>query len=369
MFSRHLEPDPEMPSCKRERFDRRALWMVVVVVQLSVVGCLAGRRFEYPTGRRALTASPMKTGDAKTAPQAKGRDAKAARSCDVRLVEQDESDDFEIEAPVASSQLLGTSSIASRVMDLDEDQAFGDVPPTFTENARFGVVSDLQLMPRRVKDDVGALLTWENGLFLGTAAAGAAVVRNNVDQRVAQDTAEHGPLGGRFSAVFSHGGDAFLVHVPLLATMYVTSVCKQDEDLHDLTLTMLTSYKFSVLSALVLQYATGTHRSGNSAFSLIQDNGFPSEPTAASFALAAVVDEKYGWKGGVPAYLTAGVIAWSEVDQSHHKVSEVVFGAALGYAIGKSIGALHYGPDKPLKLVPFVDPNSGAQGLAFEMRY
>ena len=94
-----------------------------------------------------------------------------------------------------------------------------------------------------------------------------------------------------------------------------------------------------------------------------------SASTATSFAMAAVVDERYGWKGGVPAYLAAGLIGFSEIDQQRHTVSDVVFGAALGYVIGKSIAASRYRPDSPFKLVPFIDTYTGSQGIAFERRY
>ena len=151
--------------------------------------------------------------------------------------------------------------------------------------------------------------------------------------------------------------------------MYVVSLCQQNEDLHELTLAMFTSFKFAVLGSVALQYATHTHHTQGGVFNLFRDSGFPSEGTAASFALAAVIDERFGWQGGVPAYLVSGLIGWSEIDQNHHTVSEVFFGAALGYVIGKSIGAMHYHPNAPFKLVPFVDSYSGTQGIGFEVIY
>jgi hypothetical protein len=220
-----------------------------------------------------------------------------------------------------------------------------------------------------LQEDIGALITCENVLFLGTAAGVAVALRDNVDGRVIHDNELHAPRWNKVSEVLSHGGDAFLVHAPLLAGMYATSLWEQDDDLHELTLTMFTSYKFAVFSSLGLQYATGTRHTGSSFFDAFKDSGFPSEATAGSFALAAVVDERYGWTVGMPAYLVSGLIGWSEIDQNHNRVSDVVFGAALGYVIGKSIGASRYRPNDPFKLVPIVDGATGTQGMGFEYRY
>ena len=251
---------------------------------------------------------------------------------------------------------------------------FADSPKTFDESTpsaelpRLTVIDDFRQMPLRVKDDVAAIWTWDNTFALAVAAGGSAVLRNNIDRKVIHDTHEHGPRWGTASQLLSHGGDALTVHVPLLASMYATSLWQQDEDLHELTLTMFTGYKLTVISTLALQYGTATHR-GTDGINPVRDSGFPSESTAASFALAAVVEEKYGWKAGAPAYLLAGLIGWSEVDQNHHTVSDVVFGSVLGYVIGKSVGALHFHPDTPFKLIPIVDPILTTNGLALEVRY
>jgi membrane-associated phospholipid phosphatase len=237
------------------------------------------------------------------------------------------------------------------------------------EPSRLSYCNDFQNSPEWLTKDIRALGTWENGIFLGIAAGGAAILHNKVDDRVSHDIEQHGPHWGSFSDVLSHGGDTFAVHVPLLAGTYITSLCHQDDDLHEFALALFSSYKFTVLSTVALQYSTGTHHTRGGAINSFEDSGFPSAPASTSFALAAVFEEKYGWKAGVPAYVLAGLIGWGGIDQHQHTVSDVVFGAALGYAIGKSIGASHYRPDAPYKLVPFVDSYSGTQGLAFERRY
>lgn len=244
-----------------------------------------------------------------------------------------------------------------------------DFSMTFAQPTRLNFCDDVRSLPTRFVDEVNALATCENTVFMSAAVGAAIYLHNNVDQRVADRITQNGPGWGNVSEVIVDFGDAFPFQLPLIGGLYATSLWKQDADLHELTLTMFTTYKFTLLTSVVLQYATNTHTSGHGVFNFFSDSGFPSEQTATTFALAAVIDEACGWKFGLPSYLFAGLIGWAEVDQNQHHVSDVVFGAAMGYVIGKSIGALHYRPDAPCKLVPLVDTWYGTQGLGLEFRY
>jgi membrane-associated phospholipid phosphatase len=64
---------------------------------------------------------------------------------------------------------------------------------------------------------------------------------------------------------------------------------------------------------------------------------FPSGHTSNSFALAAVAERHYGWKLGVPAYLVAGLVGASRIQQEKHHLSDVVAGATLGYIVGRAV--------------------------------
>jgi membrane-associated phospholipid phosphatase len=63
---------------------------------------------------------------------------------------------------------------------------------------------------------------------------------------------------------------------------------------------------------------------------------FPSGHTSAVFATATVLQRKLGWKAGVPAYLVAGYIGTTRL-QNVHYLSDVTFGAALGIASGLAV--------------------------------
>ncbi|HVC20441.1 MAG TPA: phosphatase PAP2 family protein [Vicinamibacterales bacterium] len=64
---------------------------------------------------------------------------------------------------------------------------------------------------------------------------------------------------------------------------------------------------------------------------------FPSGHTSVTFASATVLARAYGWKVGLPAFLAATYVGASRIESRHHYLSDVVFGAAIGIAGGRTI--------------------------------
>ena len=76
---------------------------------------------------------------------------------------------------------------------------------------------------------------------------------------------------------------------------------------------------------------------------------WPSGHTASSFCIASVLDEFYGPKVGIPAYLLAGFVGYRMMDSGDHWASDVLFGGVLGYVVGHAIA----GENKKLELAGF----------------
>ena len=66
-------------------------------------------------------------------------------------------------------------------------------------------------------------------------------------------------------------------------------------------------------------------------------DSFPSGHASTSFATAMVLQEHFGWKAGVPAFAVAAYTAVSRVAANQHWASDVVFGAAVGLASGRTV--------------------------------
>ncbi len=59
-------------------------------------------------------------------------------------------------------------------------------------------------------------------------------------------------------------------------------------------------------------------------------NSFPSGHTSVSFASAAFIQKRYGWKYGIPAYVLASYVGFSRIEAKKHDGWDVLAGAAIG---------------------------------------
>lgn len=80
--------------------------------------------------------------------------------------------------------------------------------------------------------------------------------------------------------------------------------------------------------------------------------GFPSGHTAFMTSNAAFLQDRFGWKFGVPAYVMTAYVAWVRVDTDHHRWRDVFAGAALSYSVSK----LFVTPHDATYLAPIIGP-------------
>jgi hypothetical protein len=64
---------------------------------------------------------------------------------------------------------------------------------------------------------------------------------------------------------------------------------------------------------------------------------FPSGHTSNAFTWATILSHYYGTKAVIPAYGIAAFVAWSRLNVDAHYLSDVMFGAALGYVVGRTV--------------------------------
>jgi membrane-associated phospholipid phosphatase len=64
------------------------------------------------------------------------------------------------------------------------------------------------------------------------------------------------------------------------------------------------------------------------------DDSFPSLHASTSFAAAATLQRRYGWKVGIPAHAVATFVAVARVKADKHFTHDVIIGAAIGEAAG-----------------------------------
>lgn len=91
------------------------------------------------------------------------------------------------------------------------------------------------------------------------------------------------------------------------------------------------------------------------------DKSFPSGHTSISFASAATLQNRYGWKAGVPAQLAAAFVGLARVKADKHFVHDVLVGAAIGEAAGFLITRPQ---DDGVQVMPWGDSHGGGVALA-----
>ena len=65
------------------------------------------------------------------------------------------------------------------------------------------------------------------------------------------------------------------------------------------------------------------------------NHSFPSMHTSVSFAGAAFIQRRYGWKWGIPAYAVSTYVGWSRVYGKKHDWWDVAAGAVIGPGSGR----------------------------------
>ena len=81
--------------------------------------------------------------------------------------------------------------------------------------------------------------------------------------------------------------------------------------------------------------------------------GFPSGHVAFAGSGASFLQERYGWKYGVPAYMLTGYLAYVRVEHGIHHPRDVVVAALLAYGVGK----LFVTPVDATHLAPVIGPD------------
>ena len=81
--------------------------------------------------------------------------------------------------------------------------------------------------------------------------------------------------------------------------------------------------------------------------------GFPSGHASFVFSQAAFLQERYGWKFGVPALAVATAVSVIRVHEDKHHVRDVVVGGALAYGVA----LLTVTPYHAIQLAPIVGPD------------
>ncbi|MDG2391254.1 MAG: phosphatase PAP2 family protein [Planctomycetaceae bacterium] len=228
------------------------------------------------------------------------------------------------------------------------------------------LANDSVTLLHNLDDDFIDLWQPENILFTSAGLGLALGMRGSVDDDVREYTRENPRRWGKFSETLGVMGNAE-VQVAGIGLLYGYAWHTRDSELMNFTRLLIRSYALTGLSTMAIKAATNTDRPSDSWND--GEYGFPSAHVSLSFAIAATVEEYYGPRAGIPAYLTASLIGWSRIDERDHDLSDVVFGAVLGYAIAKSVAGKELRNDSRIRMFPWTDPVANTYGTMFEFDF
>jgi membrane-associated phospholipid phosphatase len=81
--------------------------------------------------------------------------------------------------------------------------------------------------------------------------------------------------------------------------------------------------------------------------------GFPSGHAGFVFSQAGFLQERYGWKYGVPALAIATAVSYIRVREDKHHWRDVIAGGALGYGVAM----ITVTPIKATQIAPIIGPH------------
>jgi membrane-associated phospholipid phosphatase len=164
----------------------------------------------------------------------------------------------------------------------------------------------------------------ENAAWLGAGGVAALAV-HPVDESLAQWVQERNPsvAGGAYGSQW--------LHVPVAIVLWGVGAAAGSGPVADTGRDLLRAQISVVSWTYAIKIAAQRTRPNG------DPRSFPSGHASTSFATAMVLQEHFGWKLGVPAFVAAAYTAASRVPANQHWASDVVFGAAVGLASGRTV--------------------------------
>ena len=216
-------------------------------------------------------------------------------------------------------------------------------------------ISWKKLIPNTLEDQKTIYWNFPRALFQGRhwlpttvflAATGALIAVDQYESPYFRRTSTYHGFNSGFS-----GTNTSLMIAAVPAGTYLAGIVKSDSYSKATALWTAEAVADSEIAAELLKIGTRRARpesiqpGGNFGDTwtdsrTITDGGFPSGHTIAAFSVATIMSRRYGhthrWVPYV-AYGVASTIGFSRVTLSAHNVSDVVVGAALGYAISRFV--------------------------------
>jgi hypothetical protein len=190
-----------------------------------------------------------------------------------------------------------------------------------------------------IRDSNDTLLRKDNFTAL-LLAGGASIAMHNsdADKNIAENIENHQAFSGFWDESLNIVGSPG-THFALTGLWYAISVENEDYINKERAWTMIRALSVTGMTTVALKAIRNNDTPNGKPWA------WPSGHTSSSFTVASVLDEFYGPKVGIPAYIGASLVAYRMLDAGDHWGSDIVFGATLGWVVGHTIAGQHKQPE------------------------
>jgi hypothetical protein len=201
------------------------------------------------------------------------------------------------------------------------------------------IKKDLYKWPGRLLDDSkDTFLRVDNAAALLLAGGASIVMNQDADDEIAEYYKKHHSFDNLKDEGLKVAGNP-ATHIIAGAIWYLLRSKDKDDFSRERALTLNTALTINWMAYTILKTARNNDTPNG------KNRAWPSGHTSSSFAFASVLDEFYGPKIGIPAYILAGFVGYRMIDTGDHWASDVVFGATLGWVVGHTVAGKHKDPE------------------------
>jgi PAP2 superfamily protein len=222
--------------------------------------------------------------------------------------------------------------------------------------------TDMHHWPERLWADVKAIPSVRSAIVLGGGAGLAGLSSEKWDNDIRRNVRENPKrFGAGENNFLDNAANPYFVFAGS-SIVYGTSLFFDSPALHDFSLDMMSALTIDMPIVYGLKKAFHTTRPNGDR------DGFPSGHVVGAMTLAAVLQDHFGLYPALAGYTLAGFVAWNRIDFGKHDLSDVIFGAALGWAVGRAVGETEELPVIQAHLVPVLGGTRTA-GLGLEWQW
>ncbi len=262
--------------------------------------------------------------------------------------------------------MLIRPSLMSHILLITAIATMGMLPggcATTATQAKDVLADDLRQLPGAMWEDSKQMVARPENIAILLVGGGASgYVRCAHDEEINNHFQGHQTFERDFNIGVGAAGNP-VTHFALVGSSYMYGLLADDEHTREVSGSLTEALTLNALLTLGLKEIAQDHGPNGEILA------WPSGHTSSTFTVATVMNEYYGPWVGVPLYALSGFVMYERMETREHWASDLVFGAALGYVVGKTVAQRYKPQIFDMDVVPYINPENGSAGLALVKRF